>query len=63
MKKKEYLQPQIQLLVGGLHTTLMVTSYAIGSEGGEPGPSIKIEDDWTDPGGTGENDDDFIDID
>jgi hypothetical protein len=63
MKKKEYLQPQIQLLVGGLHTTLIVTSYAIGSEGGEPGPSIKIEDDWTDPGGTGENDDDFIDID
>ena len=47
MKKKEYLQPQIQLLVGGLYTTLMVTSYAIGSEGGEPGSSITIEEDTT----------------
>lgn len=63
MKKKEYLQPQIQLLVGELHTTLMVTSYAIGSEGGDPGDHIKIEDDWTDSDGTGEEDDDFIDID
>lgn len=63
MKKKEYLQPQIQLLVGGLHTTLMVTSYAIGSEGGDPGDHIKIEDDWTDPGGTGDDEGDFIDID
>lgn len=47
MKKKEYLQPQIQLLVGGLYTTLMVTSYAIGSEGGEPGSSMPIEEDTT----------------
>ena len=63
MKKKEYLQPQIQLLVGGLHTTLMVTSYAIGSEGGDPGDPITIVEGPTDPGGTGEEDDDFIDID
>ena len=63
MKKKEYLQPQIQLLVGGLHTTLMVTSYAIGSEGGDPGDHIKIEDDWTEPGGTGDDEGDFIDVD
>ena len=63
MKKKEYLQPQVQLFVGELHAGLMVTSYAIGSEGGDPGDHIKIEDDWTNPGGTGEEDDDFIDID
>ena len=63
MKKKEYLQPQIQLLVGGLHTTLMVTSYAIGSEGGDPSDHFKIEDDWTEPGGTGDDEGDFIDVD
>lgn len=63
MKKKEYLQPQVQLFVGELHAGLMVTSYAIGSEGGDPGDHIKIEDDWTDPDGTGDDEGDFIDID
>jgi hypothetical protein len=56
MKKKEYLQPQIQLLVGGLYTTLMVTSYAIGSEGGDPGDIIPIDEDET-------GDDEYTEID
>lgn len=47
MKKKEYLQPQVQFFVGELHAGLMVTSYAIGSEGGEPGSSMPIEEDTT----------------
>jgi len=63
MKKKEYLQPQILLLYGEPLGMLLVKSYAIGTEEGQPGPSISIEEDPTDPDGTGVNDDDFVDID
>ena len=56
MKKKEYLQPQVQFFVGELHARLMVTSYAIGSEGGDPGDIIPIDEDET-------GDDEYTEID
>lgn len=63
MKKKEYLQPQVLILYCETIGMLLVKSYAIGTEDGQPGDPITIVEDPTDPGGTGEDDDDFVDID
>ena len=65
--KKEYIHPAMELFPLEsfmlLEGTNKPNGYAIDNDDANDDNIIPIDEDWTNPGGTGENDDDFIDID
>ena len=61
--KKEYIQPLASIVRIESFAILKLSGYTITEEGEHPGEIIEIKEDPTDPGGTGEDDGDFIDID
>ena len=64
--KKKYQSPTLELFPTEPFYLLegsKKSGYAIDNDDANDDNIIPIDDDWTKPGGTGENDDDFIDID
>ena len=64
--KKPYFHPALELFPAEPFFLLegsKVNGYAIDNDDADPENIIPIVEDPTDPGGTGDDDDDFIDID
>lgn len=64
--KKKYQRPALELFPVESFCLLegsKKSGYAIDNDDANDDNIIPIEEDWTNPGGTGENDDDFIEID
>ena len=61
--KKEYIQPLTSIVRIESFAILKLSGYTITEEGERPGEIIEIVEDPTNPGGTGDDDGDFVDID
>lgn len=61
--KKEYIQPLTSIVRIESSGILKLSGYTITEEGERPEEIIEIIEDPTNPGGTGDDDGDFVDID